>query len=80
MGIAMAGEFMAVGHDIADQPGVPLGDAAQHEESRGGAGGGEQVQHAAGIVLDPWRILAPVLAPDHAGKGRDVIIILDIDR
>ena len=77
--VAVAGQFMAAGHDAAHQRGVALGDPAQGEEGGFRAVLVEQGQDAVDVALDAAFPALPPLARDPGREGRDLEVVLHVD-
>src|SRR3546814_3792445 len=75
----VAGQLGPLIDDATDQPGMALGDPAEHEESALRAAFGEQVEKGGGVQLDTARQAVPVLARHGAGEGMDLVIVFDVD-
>ena len=80
MVVAVARELVPVANHPLDQFRVALRDPAEHEERGVHVVLGEQIQHAPGVARDPRGQLLPVAALDLPLEGRDLEILLDIDR
>ena len=76
--VAVAGQLMPLGHQAADQIGMPLRHPAQGEKRRLDSPFGKQIENAMGVARDPPRPLFPLLAGDVRLERRDLEIILHI--
>ena len=78
--VAMAGQFMPLGHDGAHQIRIALGDPAQREKCGLDLVLAEQIKNALHIVLDAAFALVPLAACDIGSERRDLEIVFNVDR
>ena len=80
MGVTVAGQLVAAVDDAPHQCRIALGDPAQGEEGGAGLVCLQQRQDQVDVAFDPARLCRPLRAGDVAVEGRDLEVVLDIDR
>ena len=66
--------------DAADQARIALGHPAEHEERGAHPRVGEHRQQSVGVGLDAAGVAVPGVRADDVGEGRDVEVVLHVDR
>ncbi len=78
--VAVAGQFVPVGHNAPHQSGVAFGDPSQREKRGADAGRREHVQDARRVGFHASFQRVPVRAVDRAGEGLHLEPIFHIHR
>ena len=79
MGVAVAGEFVAFGHDAAHDRRVTLGDPTQGEERGVRFVFGEQVEDQIGVAFDAGCVAFPRITVAYVGESLDLEIVFDVE-